>query len=536
MIELLTESRKKITEVKFAFPNEIDGVIKDLLGSPSNPYTKAEDIVFVRKFFVHEKAVTAGEGLSAGQVKHFISTKSVDRQGEIMEPKGADLRQYRKNPIVLWGHSYGDPDNIVGKNLWIKTDENGIGALTQFDLEAEKAAKIYRLFQKGILRGWSVGFIPMKGHRPKKEGATEPRPGEIIIDVGPPKAGEARWVHDTWLLLEYSAVSIPSNPDALTEAVAKELELGATLTKELLGDAEELVDRSAESGKSYFDMGGKRVEEEEEEREQAPPEAPEPEGEPEDEDGLPGKPDDELMEPEGKGYPAPDEYAMKPYPNEHACRVRKPEDFENGSFRTMERDHEGKKYRVLMGRLIGEKTMTEQGYRYPKEIWTPKEAKDHCKSHSGILFEPAGKGVSPDEGANLKAAVASALEEYGVKVGRVLSEKNRKSITAAMTQMEEAIVAMRDAGKALKELLSTADAAPEEKPARSEEAKIISGEGPGVALEIEEPVLGIEVFGKTVEPSDIVEILNADEEGFEFLAHKNGPTSGLDVEAEKINP
>ena len=56
-----------------------------------------------------------------------------------------------------------------------------------------------------------------------------------------------------------------------------------------------------------------------------------------------------------------------PYPNEHACRLREPGSFQPNSFRRMERDHEGKKYSIIMGKLKGEDTLTEQAYRYDKE-------------------------------------------------------------------------------------------------------------------------------------------------------------------------
>jgi hypothetical protein len=79
----------------------------------------------------------------------------------------------------------------------------------------------------------------------------------------------------------------------------------------------------------------------------------------------------------------------KPLPNEHACRLRDPDDFQADSFRRIEREHEGKKYSVIMGRLKDEDTMTEQSYRYPKETWTVAQAKEHCTSHDGINFEPA---------------------------------------------------------------------------------------------------------------------------------------------------
>lgn len=82
-----------------------------------------------------------------------------------------------------------------------------------------------------------------------------------------------------------------------------------------------------------------------------------------------------------------------PYPNEHACRLRNPDDFQAGSFRRTSRESDGKKYDVIMGRLKGEETMTEQAYRYPKDSWTETEACDHCQEHDGTC-EPASEGDS----------------------------------------------------------------------------------------------------------------------------------------------
>ena len=82
---------------------------------------------------------------------------------------------------------------------------------------------------------------------------------------------------------------------------------------------------------------------------------------------------------------------MSPFPNEHACRLRQPGDFKPDSFRRTEREHEGKKYSVIMGRLKGEDTMTEQAYRYPKETWDAGEAGSHCRSHDGKFEAASGE-------------------------------------------------------------------------------------------------------------------------------------------------
>jgi len=79
----------------------------------------------------------------------------------------------------------------------------------------------------------------------------------------------------------------------------------------------------------------------------------------------------------------------KPYPNEHACRLREPGKFKEKPWGRTERVSDGKRYSIITGRLKGETTGTEQAYRYPKDTWTEAQARAHCKDHDGILFEPA---------------------------------------------------------------------------------------------------------------------------------------------------
>jgi HK97 family phage prohead protease len=84
-------------------------------------------------------------------------------------------------------------------------------------------------------------------------------------------------------------------------------------------------------------------------------------------------------------------YGTKPYPNEHACRLRDPADFQEDSFRRVSRKHDGKEYHVIMGRLEGEDTMTEQAYRYSIDVWEADEARAHCADHNGRFAAATGK-------------------------------------------------------------------------------------------------------------------------------------------------
>lgn len=80
---------------------------------------------------------------------------------------------------------------------------------------------------------------------------------------------------------------------------------------------------------------------------------------------------------------------MSPYLQIHSCRIKNPNQFQAGSFRTMRTNIKG--LTVIIGRLKGKTTTTTQGYRYDKSDWTEERARKHCKAHNGIKFEPALK-------------------------------------------------------------------------------------------------------------------------------------------------
>lgn len=111
-----------------------------------------------------------------------------------------------------------------------------------------------------------------------------------------------------------------------------------------------------------------------------------------------------------------EDLVVNPYPNEHSCRLVTPGKFQKEHWSRGTREHDGKKYSVIRGRLKGETTTTEQAFRYPTDIWTKSAAKSHCTAHDGILFEPAsGKGVGhmetePQEGFIEK--VVGPLREF----------------------------------------------------------------------------------------------------------------------------
>ena len=153
-------------------------------------------------------------------VTAVISTGAIDRDHEVLLPKGGSFEEFEKNPVVLWAHDHHETP--VGKALWITRKGQKIIAKTQF-AETDKGKEVFQLFKGGFLNAFSVGFMPIKGH--------SPTPDDIRKN---PDLADAFWIYDKWNLLEYSPVPVPSNPEALATAVkSKAVELSDETIKEL---------------------------------------------------------------------------------------------------------------------------------------------------------------------------------------------------------------------------------------------------------------------------------------------------------------
>ena len=183
-------------------------------------HIKKDEIPLVRKYFVSDKdSVNVDE--KERSVVSRISCVNVDRDGDSLLPSGVMLDNYKRNPIVCWSHSYNSPEQIIGKNIWIKSDDQGLVAKTAF-ANNEFADQVYRAYTEDVggtgplLRGWSVGFIPLEYETPTKQA----------------KDGPKR-IYTKWELLEYSAVAVPCSPESLTMAYEKGIITSETLRQDL---------------------------------------------------------------------------------------------------------------------------------------------------------------------------------------------------------------------------------------------------------------------------------------------------------------
>ena len=128
------------------------------------------------------------------------STSGMDRDGEVIQADGWDLRNFKKNPVIAYAHDYRALPIGRAPRVWI---HNGTLKNTiEFPPEGtyEFADIVERLVDTGYLKTESVGFIPKKW----EDGDGEKAP---------------RRTYTKQELLEISIVPIPSNPDALRNAV-----------------------------------------------------------------------------------------------------------------------------------------------------------------------------------------------------------------------------------------------------------------------------------------------------------------------------
>lgn len=130
-----------------------------------------------------------------------------DRYKDIIMVDGWDLKNYKKNPVVMPFHDYRSLP--VGRALEIFKDEKrGVKRLMfrpQFAAYPEPM-RMYEMYRDGYLKGFSVGFLSFK-----EEPIEDDKDDEKSFMFHRP----TRYLKCE--LLENSAVPIPAHPDALSE-------------------------------------------------------------------------------------------------------------------------------------------------------------------------------------------------------------------------------------------------------------------------------------------------------------------------------
>lgn len=152
---------------------------------------------------------------SEKSVTSFImSTPTVDRMGDTIDPLGWDLSNFNKNPIALFNHCYDMP---IGKWANVRVENNQL--IGDLELAAEGTSELVdtvrSLVEQRILSAVSVGF-----------GAIDYEFGDQGIEF---KKQE---------LMECSLVSVPANPQALAIARSFGVDVKKIFTPESISEAE----------------------------------------------------------------------------------------------------------------------------------------------------------------------------------------------------------------------------------------------------------------------------------------------------------
>jgi len=193
---------------------------------------------------------------STGRVVRFIgSDESLDRDGDTVSIDGWDVKDYMKNPIVLYGHDYYALP--IAKTVSVTVDKRARQLL--FDVEfptieelstnpktpsehALKVDAIYNMAKAGILNTVSVGF---KG-----------------LDYEPTSTGR-HYIKQS--LMELSIVPIPANPNAvavmraakITDAIMKGVLMTTKGNKKLSKESRAfLAERVTSLEKALEDLKG----------------------------------------------------------------------------------------------------------------------------------------------------------------------------------------------------------------------------------------------------------------------------------------
>jgi len=154
------------------------------------------------------KRAQAEPDMGEGIVQFIASTEGVKRDGNRVRNDGWSFENFSKNPQFLWCHDYSSLP--IGKHVdWRVEKVDGEPVLrlwSQFCSEDlyPFADKVRKMYEQGFLRAGSIGWIPLKY--------------ETIVDKNGYTVGFDFLEND---LLEFSAVPVPSDPNALIEAVQR---------------------------------------------------------------------------------------------------------------------------------------------------------------------------------------------------------------------------------------------------------------------------------------------------------------------------
>lgn len=135
-------------------------------------------------------------------IDFVFTTSDKDRSNDTVNPSGAIIEDYMKNPVFLWSHD--KTKQPLGKINNLILNEGRLEGTVEFWRnnidpaywsEADRmAVSVYEQYKSGFLKAVSISFIPVDYSFNKMTGGND---------------------YKTYKITEISAVTVPDNPNAL---------------------------------------------------------------------------------------------------------------------------------------------------------------------------------------------------------------------------------------------------------------------------------------------------------------------------------
>jgi len=196
-MRILIKSTSGAHEPQIVCKGELHELLKKNADKEGN--LQREIIIYQDVFF--EKLEKAPDPYTDG-IPWVLSTYSVDTDLERIDPKGWNLKEYKKNPVVLWSHEWWTP--AIGMMLSTRVkDEKLIGKVVFDPKEVDPfSCMIAEKVVRGTVRAGSVGF----------------KSDRIEIVEEDDKKEAAYLIHRKQTLFEFSIANLGANKDALAES------------------------------------------------------------------------------------------------------------------------------------------------------------------------------------------------------------------------------------------------------------------------------------------------------------------------------
>lgn len=143
--------------------------------------------------------------LDDGTAEFTVSTGNRDRDRDAVNPKGWDLTNFKKNPVVLWAHESWSPP--VARATRIARDGDELVSTAKFYTEDDDyrfPRTVLRMLQGRFLNAVSAGFMPLEWVYNEDARGFDIKRQELY---------------------EYSVVPVPANPEALQRALKSGIDL-----------------------------------------------------------------------------------------------------------------------------------------------------------------------------------------------------------------------------------------------------------------------------------------------------------------------